>query len=280
MTNKALKPIEDHQAPAKFDPPKLDMFNRYKSELVAFEYDDFDQAGKPVTKSWPLDKIGPNTLLIPKKRCRTIKIELEDAMVPAGVGVGEELARRVIGLSRERPLNIPKVFVFQMTRVFSEAPADIGDRVADSLRSSKYPPEVCDAYVAVKLFVDDRRRSLRQVQAQLDEHSRREGEGAAPGELPKLIQKFKSLAPAVKAAVGDDVFQIFWSTLWAVSDDGDTMIIAQPTNTLKILTVPHLAAISKVAGRKVELVVSILPAAGSCKARTGPRPIREVLKDS
>ena len=167
-----------------------------------------------------------------------------------------------------------------MRRVFSEAPADIGDRVADSLRSNKYPPEVCDAYVAVKLFVDDRRRSLRQVEAQLDEHSRREGEGAAPGEQSKLIHKFKSLAPAIKAAVGDDVFQILWPTLWVVSDHGDTIVIAQPTNTLKILTMPHLAAISKVAGLKVELVVRILPAAGSCRAATGPRPIRDVLKDS
>lgn len=280
MTNKALKPIEGHQTPARYDPPKFAMLNRYKSDLVAYEYDDYDKAGKLVTKFWSLDKIGPNTVLIPETHCHTIIMELEAALVPANYEAASTFARLIIGRYTRQEMNDADVYVAEVTRLFTEAPADLGYRAVDLLRSNEWVPNVGHVMAELKPLVEARRRSLRQAQAHLDEHSRRAGEGAAPGERSKLIHKFKSFAPDIKAAVGDDVFQIFWPTLWAVSDDGDTMVLAQPTNTMKILTGPHLAAISKVADRKVELVVRTLPSAGSFKAATGPRPIRKILKDT
>ena len=76
----------------------------------------------------------------------------------------------------------------------------------------------------------------------------------------------------------EDQFKIFWETLWLVSDDGGSMVLAQPTRFLRDLTAPHLAAISKVADREVELVVGQKPPPGSRKAEAGPWPIRDVIK--
>ena len=152
MTNKALQPIEDHQAPALFDPPKLDMFNRYKSELVAFEYDDYDQAGKPVIKSWPLEEIGPYTELIPKARCHTILKELEDALAPAGVDVGIELVERVIGLSRERHL----IHITRMLRLAgsSRRPPWRVARHSGSLVPFPYAAAICLALDRAESLLD------------------------------------------------------------------------------------------------------------------------------
>ena len=279
MTNKALKPIEGHQPPP-FNPPALEVVQRHSGALLSFEYDDQDESGKPVVKQWPLERIGPNTNLIPKADCRACERELEDALVPANYDQARDLARRVMGRYPRRDLNDPDVFVVELTRVFAEAPADLGDKAADALRSCKFLPNVGDVTAALKPLVEDRRRSLHQVRLHWAEHERRAGKRAPPGELAEKISRFKSLAPAIKAAVGDEAFNVFWPDLWLVSDDGETMVVAQPTSTWRDLTAPHVAAIGKVAGRTVELVIRSKPAAGSRKSAGGPRPLGDVLKGS
>ena len=249
------------------------MFNRYSNILVAVEYDDYDVTGKLVTKRWLSEEVGPYTALIPKTDCCAMIEELEAALVPAGYEVARVLARCVIGRYGRRELNDPDIYVVELTRVFAEASADLGDKAADSLRSCKFLPNVGDVMAVLTPLVEERRRALRQVQAHLAEHSRRAGEGAGPGEHSKLFQKFKNQAPAIKAAVGDDAFKFFLDTLLVVSDDGNSMVVAQPTRWLRDITAQHVVAISKIVGRKIELVIKRNPA-------TGPRPIGGVLKGS
>ena len=127
-------------------------------------------------------------------------------------------------------------------------------------------------------LVEERRRALRQVRLQLAEHARRTGKVTSlAGKFSEKIGWFKDLAPAIKTVVGAPAFDLFWSDLWLVSDDGATMVIAQPSRWLMDVTAPHLSAIGEVAGRVVELVISSKPAAGSCKVDGGTRRIGDVV---
>ena len=276
MTDETLPPDKSNQSLAKFNPPALEMFERYSSDLVGYEYDDHDEAGKPITKRW-LETIGPNTKLIPKEHCRVIKSELEDALVPATYDEALALTKLITGRYTEQKFNDVGVFVAETARLFSENPVDLGFKAADKLRSKTWVPNVGDVTAVLTPLVEERRLALRQVRLHLAEHERGAGKVAAPGELPEQIRRFKSLAPAIKAAVGDEAFNIFWPELWLVSDDGETMVVAQPSSTWRDKTAPHVAAIGKVAGRAVELVIRSKPAAGSRKAAGGPRPIGDVV---
>lgn len=293
MTGKALKKVDEShdqvtmppkaidgdQVPAQFDPPALETFEKYSSDLIPFSYDDIDESGKTVAKTWSLPEIKPHTKLIPEPECRGIIDELEVALAPASYDSAKALAEIIVGRGIGTDFNIVKVFVSETRNLFSKYPAYIGFQAVELLESFKYGvPHVGDISAVLKPLVEKLRRALHQARAHLAEHERRAGKSAPAGEFSEKISWFKGLAPALKAAIGEDQFKIFWETLWLVSDDGGSMVLAQPTRFLRDLTAPHLAAISKVADREVELVVGQKPPPGSRKAEAGPRPIRDVIK--
>lgn len=276
MTDEILPPDKPNQSLAKFNPPALEMFERYSSDLVGYEYDDHDEAGKPITKRW-LETIGPNTKLIPKEHCLVIESELEDALIPATTAQATALAKLLTGRFTAQEFNNARIFVAELIRKFSENPAYLGFKATRLLEVKTWVPNVGHLTAALDPLVEELRGALHQVRLHLAEHERRAGKVAPPGELPEQIRWFKSLAPEIKAAVGDEAFNNFWPDLWLVSDDGDSMIVAQPTSTLRDMTTPHVAAIGKVAGRAVELVIRSKPAAGSRKSADGPRSIGDVV---
>ena len=63
----------------------------------------------------------------------------------------------------------------------------------------------------------------------------------------------------------------------AVSDDGETLVVGQPTPIYRDFTTPHLVAIGNVAGRSVELVIRTNPRKGALKSVGGLRPIGDVM---
>lgn len=75
--------------------------------------------------------------------------------------------------------------------------------------------------------------------------------------LHDAIAAFKGALPAIRQALGDQVFCIIGSTMRVIADNGEAMRLAQPTRMLKDLTEPHLDAIARAIGRqRVELVLS------------------------
>jgi len=275
---KALKKIDGNQAPALFEPPSLELFERFSSILTGYEYDDYDDFGNKVSKVWPLETVGSNTELPDMEILLGLENELKAALITAGPKIGEIFTRRIIGQTGHRKMDLPDEFISEMTDEFAEAPADIGDTVVKQVRTNKYPNEVRHVAQALERLTSRRRRALNQVRAYILEHDRRDGKAAPLEELPKQIKWFRSLGPAIKAAIGADQFGLIWKELWLVRDDGTTMILGQPTRLYLVWTTPHLAAIGKVANRVCKLVLKQRPRRGSCKKPSGPRPIGDVMK--
>lgn len=271
--------VDVNEAPIPPPVPCLDVLERYSGDLVPFDYDATDARGRPVIRQYHLPKIDGRTRLIPESDCRDGARQLEAALVPADFATARALAALIIGRYTEQKFNDAGVFVTEITRLFSENPADLGFKAADLLRSCKFLPNVGDVTAVLKPLVEERCRALHQVRLHSAEHERRAGKGAGPSELPEQIRRFKSLAPAIKAVVGDEAFSVFWPTLWVVRDDGERLVVAQPTRLLRDMTATHIAAISEAAGQTVELVICSKPVAGSRKAAIGPRPIGDVLNE-
>ena len=267
MTDKNLQIIDGGQ-----------LFERYSSDLVSFDYDTTDARGMPVVREHPLPDIDANTKLIPEPHCHILVAYLEAKLVPANEKQAHEFVRRVLGRFGQRDLVDPDMFVIEMKRVFTEAPPDLGAAAVKQLRPCRFMPNVGDLMAVLEPLVQKRKGALRQVRLHLAEHERRAGKSAPPGELSEKIGRFMGLKPAIEEAVGEVPFQIIWKTLWLVLDDGTRMVLAQPTRWLRDMTVPHLEAIGKVADRVVELVIRQKPAAGFRKPPDGPRPIGDVLK--
>ena len=268
MTDKKLQIIDGGQ-----------LFERFSSDLTSFDFDTTDARGMPVVREHPLPKIDTNTKLIPEPDCHTLVAFLEAKLVPANEKQAHGFVRTVLGRFGQRDLVDPDIFIIEMKRVFAEAPPDLGAVAVEKLRPCRFMPNVGDLTAVLEPLVQKRKRSLRQVRGHLAEHERRAGKVAPPRKLSKQIERFKGLGPAIKAAVGEAQFNIFWGEqFWLVLDDGTRMVLAQPTRWLRDETAKHLEAIGKVADRVVELVIRQKPAAGSCKPPDGPRPIGDILK--
>ena len=160
--------------------PKLEVFNRHKSRLTSYDYDAIAEDGRQMRRVYPLERVGPYTKLIPLADCEILIDYLEAALEPALYDQARTLAWTVIGYYPKLELMVPDIYVFEITRVFAEAPADLGKKAADALRSHPYNLKVADVKEAVDRLVNKRRAALNQARRHLAEHQRRKAETAKP----------------------------------------------------------------------------------------------------
>lgn len=161
--------------------PSLEAFERHRGDLnLGFEYDDHEDKGDLVTRRWPPGKVDKYTKLVPEESCRTMIAELDEALAPAIYDQAKALARTVMGRHTKRELYDPDIFVFELTRVFGEAPADLGREAADQLRTMRFLPNVGDVKGVLDGLVRDRELARNQARAHLAEHERRRSEAAKP----------------------------------------------------------------------------------------------------
>lgn len=182
-------------AVAPIAPPSLETFRRHESNLVTWDYEETDDRGNLVTRFYPLPRVDRYTRLINEADCRAIIAELEAALQPADYDQARALARQVIGRYSRRELIDPDVYVVEITRAFAEAPADIGQKAADRLRSLRFLPNVGDVTAALSPLVAERRRALDQVRRHLAEHQRRQATASAP-----KPETYKDLTPGERQA--------------------------------------------------------------------------------
>lgn len=183
--------------------PKLEAFRCHEGELTTWEYESTDENGRPVTRLNPLPVIDRYTRLIPETECRAIIAELEAALTPAHYDQARTLARTVIGRYPKRELIDPDIFVVEMTRVFAEAPADLGQQAADALRFHRFLPNVGDVKAVLDPLVDERRAALNQARRHLAEHQRRKAETAKP-----KPETYQDLTPAERKAFDGEIQRV------------------------------------------------------------------------
>lgn len=176
----------------------LEAFKRNETELTSFSYDGTDDAGRPVARLYPLPEVNRYTDLISEAECLAIIVELEEALQPALYDQARTLARAVVGRYPRRELIDPNVFIFELTRAFAEAPADLGQVAANSLRTSKFLPNVGDVIAALEPLVKERRRALDQARRHLAEHERRRAEQAGDGWTEDQRRKYEDETEAIR----------------------------------------------------------------------------------
>ena len=161
--------------------PGLVVFERHRGELsLGYEYDEYDDSGKLVARCWPPERVDKYTKLVPEDACRALIAELDAALSPALYDQAKALARTVMGRYAKRDLYDPDIFVFEMTRVFGEAPADLGREASDRLRAKVFLANVGDVKGVLDGLVRERKDALAQVKRHLDEHERRRAAAAEP----------------------------------------------------------------------------------------------------
>ncbi len=127
----------------------------------------------------------------------------EAALTLAHYDQARTLARTVIGRYPNRELIDPEIFVVEMTRVFAEAPADLGQQAADDLRFLRFLPNVGDVKAALDPLVDERRAALNQARRHLAEHQRRKAETAKP-----KPETYQDLTPAERKAFDGEIQRV------------------------------------------------------------------------
>jgi len=177
---------------------ELEAFRRHESELTTWEYEGTDDNGRPVTRLYPLPRVDCYTKLFTEAESRSIIAEIEIALTPAHYDQARTLARTVIGRYPKREMIDPDIFVLEMTRVFAEAPADLGQAAVDRLKALRFLPNVGDLMAALSPLVQERRRALDQARRHLAEHERRKAEAAKP-----KAQTYCDLTDAEKRAFND-----------------------------------------------------------------------------
>lgn len=180
--------------------PKLEAFRRHESDLTTFEYDGTDDNSRPVTRLYTMPRVEQYTKLITEAECHIVIAELEEALKPGRYDQARRLARTLIGRYASRDLFDPDVFVMEITRAFEEAPADLGQRAVDAMRSLRFVPNVGDVMAALSPLVQERQRALDQARRHLAEHERRKAESAQP-----KAQNYHDLTEAEKRAFDDHV---------------------------------------------------------------------------
>lgn len=180
----AKRPAGKAKAPAivaAIERPNLALFEHHRGALdVGFEYDDFNDKGKLWTRCWPPGNVDKYTTLVPEGDCRALITELDAALVPAPYEHAKALTRIIMGRYAKRDLYDPEVFLFEITRVFGEAPADLGREATDRLRTNVFLPNVAEVKIMVDRLVQGRVSARRQAERHLAEHERRRAEAAAP----------------------------------------------------------------------------------------------------
>lgn len=159
----------------------LKVFKAHRADLdLGWEYDEDDGSGKLVTRVWPVGRVDEYTKLVPEETCRAIIAELDAALVPALYGQAKALAMTVMGRYTKRDLYDIETFLFELTRVFGEAPADLGREACDRLRTNVYLPNTADAKIVLDALVRERRNARSQVERHLAERERRRAAAAEP----------------------------------------------------------------------------------------------------
>lgn len=176
----ALKPEKVTQIVMAIGEPALPMARKHGAELA------YHEPGVP---------FAVNAILIPERECRAAIAELEHALRPATYEQARALARLIIGRYTTRDTYDFDTFVFEMTRLFGEAPADLGMKAADAVRASKFLPNVGDVSEVLAPLVSERRALLRAAQAHLREREKRKA--AEPRREGKLMS---DMTPAEREA--------------------------------------------------------------------------------
>jgi len=175
--------------------PGLALFKKHRVAVTAGEYDHEGNDGKITTRMWPMERIDEYTRLIPKVECLGLIAELAASLVVAHYDQAKKLTETILGRYAKRDLYNTKTFIFEMTRVFAEAPADLGQKACDQLRDRKFLPNVGDVTEILKPMVDERTRALGQARRQMTEHERRE---ANPKPQPPTPEHRKAMAEKLK----------------------------------------------------------------------------------
>lgn len=161
--------------------PSLVLLEQHRGELdLAWEYDDYDDDGKLVHRRWPPGRVDEYTKLVPENECRAVIAELDAALAPATYDQAKALARTVMGRYAKRDLYDIDIFLFELTRAFGEAPADLGREASDRLRAKVFLANVGDVKAVLDPLVAEREGARFQAKRHLAEHERRRIEAAKP----------------------------------------------------------------------------------------------------
>ncbi len=161
--------------------PGLVVFEKHREDLLlGWDYDELDAAGKLVPRRWPARPVSEYTKLIPVGACHALIGELDAALAPAVYGQAKALARLVMGRYTKRELNDPEIYVFELTRVFGEAPADLGREACDRLRIRVFMPNAAEVKIVLDGLVSERANARAQAKRHLAEHARRRAAAAKP----------------------------------------------------------------------------------------------------
>ena len=125
------------------------------------------------------DRLDEWTRLIAVDDCSAIIEELKTALIPSGPEAALRQAEILIGSYPAREVMNADIFVRAVTSVLAEAPKDVGPAVVDYLtRTLKWLPTRADVAKALDDRVRPRQTALRCARDHLDEHARRNTEGA------------------------------------------------------------------------------------------------------
>ncbi len=160
--------------------PAMAVCGRHEFELDAWEVSWTDAGDVEQREMRPPRAPRKHDKLIPVSECRAIIAEVDAALRLAPYHEARALARTVMGRYSKRDLFDPGIFVFELTRVFGEAPADLGREAADQLRTARFLPNTADVKILLDGLVRERSWKRGQAKAHLAEHERRRAEAAKP----------------------------------------------------------------------------------------------------
>ncbi len=160
--------------------PSMAVCGRHEFELGAWEASWTDAGGVEHREMRPPQAPRMHNKLIPVSECTAIIAEVDAALRLATYHEARALARTVVGRYSERDLFDSGIFVFELTRVFGEAPADLGREAADQLRTARFLPNTADVKIILDGLVRERSWKRGQAKAHLAEHERRRAEAAKP----------------------------------------------------------------------------------------------------
>ena len=184
--------------------PKLDAYRRVRHALVGFETEGVGEDGKAVVRQVRPPAVGSFSNLIPETYLGDVIAELENALIPALYDQAKELALQIMGRYAKRDLYDVKAYLFEMTRAFGEAPADLGRKAADELRTSRFLPNVGDLKAVLDPLVAERRQALFRAREHLAEWERRRvlnipAKVVTPDEIDAIFKKFGHVPRAGRA---------------------------------------------------------------------------------
>ncbi len=181
----AKRPVAGKAKPpavvAAISEARLELLERHRAELdLGWEYDDYDDSGELIARRWPVGRVNEYTKLLPEKTCRALIAELDAALAPALYDQARALAMTVMGRYTKRELYDFDIFLFEMTRVFGEAPADLGRQACDQLRTKVFLVNAPDVKIILADLVQEREDARTQARRHLAERERRRAEAAKP----------------------------------------------------------------------------------------------------